>query len=341
VKIARIETIELMIPWVGGVARPMSEHMGGAERTYLYRALTDDGLVGVGEGGDCRQVLERYIDRDPADFLMGSDPEPLQEAMYDLVGQRLGVPVCRLLGPRQRDHVEAAYWSIDMSPGEAAAEAQVAVAAGYRVHKLKVRPWYDFVAQARHIFEAAPPEYRLRPDCNGHRYPDYFTVDRLLGFARELEPYADRIDYYEGPIHDRNLNGLAHLRRQGLRVSVHADPEWATLCCQADACDFFQVGGPLSSLIRTAHVAEAHGHRAVAVEVAGGGAGAGITTFWAAHIAAALPNATRAIDTVPDLRVASVVANPLRPRDGFVRVPDSPGLGVELDEEVIERFRVR
>ena len=66
----------------------------------------------------------------------------------------------------------------------------------------------------------------------------------------------------------------------------------------------------------------------------------GINTVWAVHIAAALPNATRAVDTVPDLRVASVVTEPLRPVEGFFAVPVTPGLGVELDEDVIRRFRV-
>ena len=340
-KITRIEPIELVIPWKERVREEMSAHMGGAERTFVYRVFTDEGIVGVGEGGDHRNALEQYIGRDPLEFLMGNDPEPLQEAIYDIVGKALGVPAHRLIGQQCRDRVEAVFWSIDMSPERAAEEALVAVESGYLVHKLKVRPWVDFMEQAECIFQVAPPGYRLRADCNGHRWPDYFTVDRLLSFARKLERHADRLDYFEGPIEDRNLSGLALLRNSGMRISVHANPEWAALCCRMEACDFFQVGGPLDSLVKVAHVAEATGHRPVSVELAGGGAGAGINTVWAVHIAAVLPNATRAIDTVPDLRVATVITDPLEPEDGYFKVPEAPGLGVELDEDVIARFRVQ
>ena len=263
------------------------------------------------------------------------------EAIYDIVGKALGVPAHRLLGPQCREQVEAAFWSIDMSPERAAAEALAAVEGGYLVHKLKVRPWVDFVEQAERIFALVPPAYKLRPDYNGHRYPDYFTVDRMLYFGRKLERYWERFDYFEGPINDKNLSGLALLRNTGrMPISLHADPEWASLCCKMEACDFFQVGGPLSSIIKVAHVAEAAGHRAVTVELAGGGAGAGINTVWATHIAAVLPNATKAICTVPDLRVASVITEPLRPVQGLVDIPSEPGLGVQLDEEVVAHFRV-
>ena len=340
-RITRIETIELVIPWLARVREPMAAHMGGTERTFVYRMSTDEGLVGVGEGGDYRHALERYSGRDPFEFLMGDDPEPLQEALYDIMGKALGLPAHRLLGQPCRDRVEAAFWSIDMSPERAADEALAAVESGYLVHKLKVRPWVDFVEQAESIFAVTPPEYRLRPDNNGHRYPDYFTVDRMLHFAGRLERFQDRFDYFEGPIADKNLSGLNFLRTNaGLSISLHADSEWASLCCQMEACDFFQVGGSVSSIVKVAHVAEAAGHRAVCVELAGGGAGAGINTVWAAHIAAVLPNATKAICTVPDLRVASVITEPLKPADGWIEVPQGPGLGVELDEEVIARFRV-
>ena len=335
-KITRIEPIELLIPWNDRVEEPMSRR---SARTFVYKFFSDDGIVGVGEGGDVRDSLDKYIDRDPLDFLMGSDPEPVQEAIYDMLGKSLGVPAHRLIGQQCRELVEAVFWSCDMSPERIAAEALVAVESGYFVHKLKVRPWEDFIEQAERIFAVAPEGYRLRPDCNGHRWPDFFTVDRLLGFARKLERHVDRIDYWEGPIEDRNLSGLAFLRSTGMQVSLHANPEWAALCCRHDACDFFQIGGPLDSTVKTAHVAEATGHRAVAVELAGAGAGAGINTVWAVHIGAVLPNATRAVDTVPDLRVASVITEPLRPVEGFFPVPDAPGLGVELDEDVIRRFR--
>ena len=58
------------------------------------------------------------------------------------------------------------------------------------------------------------------------------------------------------------------------------------------------------------------------------------------HLNAVIPNATLAQDTLPFLREESIVTEPLWPRDGFVHVPEGPGLGVELDEAGPGPYRV-
>ena len=55
-KITRIESTELVIPWLDRVSQPMSAHMSGAERTFVYRFVTDAGIVGVGEGGETYNI---------------------------------------------------------------------------------------------------------------------------------------------------------------------------------------------------------------------------------------------------------------------------------------------
>ena len=58
------------------------------------------------------------------------------------------------------------------------------------------------------------------------------------------------------------------------------------------------------------------------------------------HLNAVIPNATLAQDTLPFLREASIVREPLWPREGLVPVPEGPGLGIELDEQALARYRV-
>ena len=52
------------------------------------------------------------------------------------------------------------------------------------------------------------------------------------------------------------------------------------------------------------------------------------------------PAATLPQDTLPFVREATIVTEPLWPSDGFVDVPEKPGLGVELDDAAIECYRV-
>ena len=58
------------------------------------------------------------------------------------------------------------------------------------------------------------------------------------------------------------------------------------------------------------------------------------------HLNAVIPNATLPQDTLPFLREESIVTEPLWPTDGFVSVPEKPGLGIELNDEAIDCYRV-
>ena len=68
--------------------------------------------------------------------------------------------------------------------------------------------------------------------------------------------------------------------------------------------------------------------------------GAGLTTTWAAHLGAVLSHATWSAVTCVNLYSHQLLKEPIRVESGYHRVPEAPGLGVEVDEKAVERYRV-
>ena len=67
--------------------------------------------------------------------------------------------------------------------------------------------------------------------------------------------------------------------------------------------------------------------------------GTGITTAFAAHVAAALPAARWPAVTALNIYADDLLREPLEIRRGYVRVPDAPGLGIEINAQALENFR--
>ncbi len=106
---------------------------------------------------------------------------------------------------------------------------------------------------------------------------------------------------------------------------------------RADAADFVNIGGSVENIFRAAHICESAG---IPVWLQTEGHCYDLQAAFNCHVNAVIPNATLAQDALPFLREASIVTEPLWPTDGAVKVPEGPGLGVDLDEEMIGKYRV-
>ena len=71
-----------------------------------------------------------------------------------------------------------------------------------------------------------------------------------------------------------------------------------------------------------------------------GGGCLGVLAAYSVHVQCTIPNATLPCDELPFVRVTDVLGGSLMLKDGHFAVPDGPGLGVELDMEVVEAYRV-
>ena len=102
-----------------------------------------------------------------------------------------------------------------------------------------------------------------------------------------------------------------------------------------EVCDGFVIGGGKTLVMRQGTLA-AEAQMPFWLQMVGNG----LMTTWAAHLGAVLTNATWPAITCINLFSHHLLKKPIEVVGGYHRVPDGPGLGVEVDEEAVERFRV-
>ena len=153
-------------------------------------------------------------------------------------------------------------------------------------------------------------------------------------------PIVDNIECFEDPVSRSNLDWYVLLREKldfplALHLGNHQDVINAV---KREACDYLNLGGSMNSFKQGTAIAEAAGMPVWH----GSGVGLGISEASYVHACAATKATTLSSDIVGEmLRVDDLIVRPLAFEDGYFEVPQEPGLGVELDEEALERFGVR
>ena len=333
-KITQIDVIKVQVPYHEGINQLMTRR-NLYQIDHVYKVHTDVGLVGIGDGSrQSDEVVERYIGRNPFEFMNGWAPTPLQQAFYDIMGKALGVPVHQLLGEKVHDKTAFGYWSIDMTPEEWAAEAKHAYALGYRLHKIKARPWFEVREQVEAIVDAVPEDYQLRVDAND----SFETPERTLEVVRQLQDY--NIEAFETPIRQADIAGYQEIKRHtDMPITIHFGNPDPIEAIRAKMNDSFIIAYPDSraaNAIREATISNA-AHLPVWIQIVG----LGITTAYVTHLAAVIPNATMPAITLNALRAFDLVTPSTIPLvDGYATVPEGPGLGVELNEDALDNCRV-
>ena len=296
----------------------------------------------VGENPLRREYLWQKLNRRGADRtgpLVAADV-----ALWDLAGKAAGMSIARLAGS-WRDmvpcyHVDNAYRYLygELSPETAvqyAVRAQADGFVGYKDHS------HQGVAGNIAVFEAlresVGPDWLLMHDAAGqYTYPQAVQVGRAL----------DRLGYYwfEEPIRDYDLENLVKLADE-LDVSILAGevlPGGIYSTAQyirAGALDIVRNGaskGGATGMLKQAHLAEAHG---LNCEPVSSGPCYG---FLYVQLLGAMSNAeyyeTSEARVTENAGIAKAIgiANPLTLERGHIRVPEGPGLGMELDRDRIE-----
>ncbi|MBU6358914.1 MAG: mandelate racemase/muconate lactonizing enzyme family protein [Chloroflexi bacterium] len=339
-KITEIERITLDVPFTPRV-HPWNELLVGQWRVVeIMRVVTDAGFVGYGEtlphytwGRVSDEAVARVKGGNPADFMHDDSlGAGLQMALWDVVGKALGVPMHRLLGqPKVRDWCTIGWWNTKAPPEVLAAEAQDALAQGYMAHKFKARPWFDVYEQVAQISRVTPVNYRLDMDWN--------EMLRDVGNAAPVLTELDknpRIAIYEEPIPRGDVEGYRRLRQHTTRPTAqHYSPEIMRNAAQREVTDGFVVGGGVSATMR-AGLAAGEFNKPFWLQLVG----VGLVTAFAAHLGAVLPWATWPAISCLNNYSDDCLAQPLEIKGGYVRVPDAPGLGVEIDEDAIRKYRV-
>jgi L-alanine-DL-glutamate epimerase-like enolase superfamily enzyme len=332
-KITSIDLIEVLVPYIDAIR---AVDFQARSYTTIAKVHTDAGLTGLGERWQRKETLAAQVEALIGGDLLTMDlahlDRPFQSACYDIVAQGLGVPVWRLLGDKIRNRIPVSYWSCHMPPEETAKEAERAAAQGFKIHKLKAFP-EDVVRQVDAITRAtAGVDYAIRLDPEGK----FRSVADTVKLARQLEPY--NIDCFENPVSWQNLTWYPLLRQKtDIPQALHLiDAQVVLNAVRAEAADLFNLSGNVNFVKKAAAIAEV---AQCPIWLQTGGLCLGVQAAFSAHLQSTLPNDLRACGELPFLREDSLVGDSLEIKDGHIAVPEGPGLGIELDEKAVAKYR--
>jgi L-alanine-DL-glutamate epimerase-like enolase superfamily enzyme len=371
-KITRIETIPIRVPLKEAFA--IRSGRGGAHTVspfLLVKIHTDEGLAGLGEAsctprwsGEDQFTGAHLIHTYLEPLLIGEDPVEVEElikkfrlafagnyftraavemALWDIAGQAEGLPLCEMLGGKVREFVPT-KWSVSgVEPEPAADLARWAVAQGFKAMKVKVgiEPDGD-VARVQAVREAIGPGLKLGVDANGG-----WTLPVAIETIKRLG--ACGICFAEQPVAPEQSLQLAEVRR-AVPVPVIADESLFTLkdarmLAALKAADVFSIylgkSGGITEAMKIAHFATRENLKCTV----GSNLELGVGSAAMVHFALASRGVAAEefpCDIIgPFFYEDDIVREPLPIKPGEARANDKPGLGVELDEEKVERYRVK
>lgn len=317
---------------------------------WIVELVGDNGSIGLGEPrrGDLEEPLRDYaaqlIGKSVTELPPGNLPLPhgddyesyiiyeaFEMAWLDLLGKHLGVPVWHLLGGKRIDRVPIDYWEGRCTPEDSAAHAVMARELGFHGIKMKADLGDPIAARVAAI-RAVAPEFTIVIDPNER----LGTLENAVKLGRDLEAF-DGITL-ESPIPQHDLQAYVQLRiKIPQRIALHLT-SWRQLfaALQRDAADCYNLLGTLWDFTQWARLTEAAGYPTWR----GTGMDLGVRDMSSVHAAAAagcrLPS-----DIIGHLlRQDDLIVNPMAFEDGCLLVPNQPGLGVELDREALEKYRV-
>lgn len=362
-KIARVSAHIMSVP---------HPHLDTPVKNWVFaRVETDAGLSGLGEGTvDWHELaVARMIDSHMGPSLIGKDPTRVEDnwttlrrgffwrdgvvasaaisaldmALWDITGKAYGLPVYKLLGGAVRDRVRI-YARGDLGLATAADELGAAVDEGYEAFKMGLvshnEPQFDEQGQVQWIIDAmlalrrqAGPLVDLMVDGIGN-----LSLQGASAMVQGLKPM--RPLFVEEPVNADSPQNLIDLRRANPDIRIAAGERlmsrWAFReWLEKGAIDVAQPDTSyacgISEVLKIARYAEVYN-----VVVALHNSCGPVATAAAAHAAAAMSNFLILEHCrLPPWTNRVQKHGPLI-RGGCIELGDSPGLGIELDFDVIE-----
>ena len=347
----------------------------GHRNCFIVTVHTDEGLTGVGEGGmSGRELAMEGMVRHYARLIVGQDPRRIEHlwqvlyrgwyfeggkingavisaldmALWDLLGQSLGVPVYQLLGGACRDRVETFHSCGSVTADGAVEEATSAVDSGWRVLRFgpggrsagaqddEFEPLETLQPSAdglRRIRDAVGPDVQLSIDYH-HR----LSVAEAAVFCRKVEDLEIQLLFLEEPIRAQNPDAYRQLRTMTtipFAIGEEFDSKWDFRpfieqgILNFARLDVSNIGG-LTEARKIAGWCEAH-----YIDIMPHNPLGPVTTAASVHLAAATGNFAQL--EYQDQLAASYPADlfPTMPRlEGTsYPLPTAPGLGVTFNEE--------
>jgi L-alanine-DL-glutamate epimerase-like enolase superfamily enzyme len=337
--VKKVDRIWVNVPFREVPARNMIRELPHWTYFEILKVTLECGVVGFGEtmvyytwGTVSDAAVKRVIGSNAAEHLWDDSLGcGLQMALFDAVAKASGVPVYRLLGRKHRDRPFVSWWAIDMPAEDWALECKDAVSQGYTDFKTKARPWFDLEHQCQVLARTLPPHFKIDFDFNA-----------MLIDASRAARYLERIDdfpnvaAFESPIPQSDVEGNKYLKTQTrVPIAMHYGSPPIMTALREEVCDVFVIGGGASRVLNDATVAAA-ANKPFWLQLVG----TGITATFALHFGAVLSHARWPSVNCHQLYTHEMIRPAMRVENGSAPVPEAPGLGVELDEDAVERFRI-
>src|SRR5512145_1410348 len=271
-------------------------------------------------------------------------------ALWDIAGKARREPVARLLGGMFRTRIEAyatGFYRIE-GQGEAARLAQEAeghIAKGFRALKIKLGFGIDDDLAVMKELQFVSRNREVMIDVN-HAY----GVADAIRLGRELEAMGWRLRWYEEPVVQEDLDGYAEVRRALATPVAGGENEYTLFgfkellarraldVAQPDLC----IAGGFTGCRHIVALAHAHG-----VQVNPHVWASAVGQAASLQLIAAIPPANHALfakDILLEFDTSShpfrehLTDMPLRQKQGWVEIPQKPGLGIEVDRRTLEKY---
>ena len=338
-RITNVERILLVVPFVERVRREMERaNIHRWSECELIRVTTDDGTVGYGETiqnytwGRVPDT-ERVLGRSPFDCMWDDSlGAGLQMALFDAAGKLAGVPVHRCWVPKCATGAPSPSGTTTWDP----------------------RPTH---ARPRSPSNWASPRSRSRPDpgttstrpsgASATPRPTGSTSTAIGTISSSTSPPPcpscanlrtdfPKISIWEGPIKADDVAGN-RLLREKVRTPIahHYGGVPGAVAIQQGYCDGFVVAGGVTNVMRSG-ISAATANMPFFIQMVG----TGLTTTMALHLGAVLSHAQWPAINCHELYEHNLLSERIPVVGGFAQTPEAPGLGITLDENALDAYRV-
>ena len=373
IKITDVRTKMVAVPFARfGEFRPvtmwyMTRHASIHCITYID---TDAGITGVGTQGDQQVIMNamrpKLIGKDPFDIEKIENEDlggpglggrwrsfstdtmaAIDGALWDIIGKVCNQPLYRLWGGKVNEPINLRYWLDCQSPEKQVEEAKKAVARGWKAFKVKLGtdPETD-IERMKALREALGDKMELCFDINGG-YPLNVAINTLKKMAKYNPSAIEDPVPCIWPYDAGALDNMADIRRiTGIPIEAHSHgpncEEFVIELVKKRAADTLHLNtsfvGSILECRRLCAIAEAGG---LTVTGQSSASELGPRNALLLH----LYTAERSFQETNDNSThfleppsGDIIKNEFRVENGILRVPEGPGLGVELDESKVAKY---
>ncbi len=375
-EITNIETIPLGHSLPDGRGLGDARGFGHTRKTTLLRLETDAGLGGWGEAFAPGRIVEATLEELFADDVIGMDPFAVESlaidsytdpyhfggdvfvqsvvsavdvACWDIIGKSVGRPIHQLLGGKRRDslvpYASTMYFTEEDRPLETPIEE--AVSEGFEAVKIKIGATPDDDAERVRIAREVLGEGgRLMVDMNGNYRPR-----QAIESANAIADYD--IDWIEEPVPPENASGYREVKR-AIDIPIAAgEAHYGRFAFKEliddRAVDIVQPNlGRCGGLSEARLIADMATTENVAVRPHIWNGAVGMAA--AVQFAASVPDYPHTRNVPEPMMVEfdrsenplrdDLLETPFDPSGGSLAVPQEPGLGITVDEDALERYRL-